>query len=380
METTLFKRRANGTIQVTRRETANNMSQVSTGVSEGQMNTFDTVYHDGKNIGRSNETTPEEQALLEHDSWVTKKLRTGYVRDEREVDNHSFIKPMLAKAYDPKKVVFPPVRGNNIATPNGDKQDLVFVQPKLDGIRCVATAEGLFTRTNKPILSCPHIEEALKPFFVNHPDMVVDGEIYNHDMNEDFNGIISLVRKTKGVDFEKTKVLQYHIYDVMDEDRPYIYRMEKFSRLAYQQILDNDCLQQVDTETVTTVAEIEDFNSDMLAQGYEGIMVRLNDPYKAGRQWRLMKYKQWHDAEFTIKGFEEGKGEHEGLASVVIVDVDGVECRPTMTGTKQYRQDVLDDALQYIGGKATIKYFEKTPDGSLRFPTVKAVYKKERDM
>ena len=64
-------------------------------------------------------------------------------------------------------------------------------QPKLDGIRCIANQSGLWTRAGKEITSCPHIWESVKPFLDANPGVTLDGELYNHELKEDFNKISS---------------------------------------------------------------------------------------------------------------------------------------------------------------------------------------------
>ena len=78
-----------------------------------------------------------------------------------------------------------------------DQPDGYYIQPKLDGIRCLFTADGAYSRNNKKFMNLKHIEMALKPFFEQHPDVVLDGELYNHKLKHDFEKIVSLVRKQK---------------------------------------------------------------------------------------------------------------------------------------------------------------------------------------
>ena len=96
------------------------------------------------------------------------------------------IKPMLAYKVDKKPI---------------DWSEKVFMQPKLDGVRCVIQLDDkgevyAYSRTGKPWLNIAHILKDLKPFFDQQPDVILDGELYNHDLRDDFNKIISLVRKT----------------------------------------------------------------------------------------------------------------------------------------------------------------------------------------
>ena len=96
---------------------------------------------------------------------------------------------MLAQKYEDRKdgLVYP-----------------LYSQPKLDGIRCIVSWDdnnGLVakTRNGKVIDAVPHILNSLELFFINDPDAVLDGELYNHDLKDNFNKITSLVRKQKPV-------------------------------------------------------------------------------------------------------------------------------------------------------------------------------------
>ena len=112
----------------------------------------------------------------------------------------------------------------------------VFIQPKLDGVRCLIQFEkgfnpGLdpsfddrdkvmaYSRTGKEWKNINHILRELKPFFQKHPNVVLDGELYNHDFNDNFEEIISMVRKTKPTDEARLKSrdnVQFHCYDLVD--------------------------------------------------------------------------------------------------------------------------------------------------------------------
>ena len=115
------------------------------------------------------------------------------------------IKPMLAHKFDPDKAVFP-----------------ALLQPKLDGVRCVFTKDGAFSRTGKEFKNVDHIKETLKPLFKQCPYMKLDGELYNHKLKDDFEKIISLVRKTKPTfehRQEAKELVQYHVYDIVKDKR-----------------------------------------------------------------------------------------------------------------------------------------------------------------
>ncbi len=115
----------------------------------------------------------------------------------------------------------------------------VFIQPKLDGVRCVIQYERhtqpredvvvAYSRTGKEWKNINHILEQLKPFFQKYPNVILDGELYNHDLRDNFEKIISLVRKTKPTDedrLEASKLTQFHCYDIIDEKLPFDQRIE----------------------------------------------------------------------------------------------------------------------------------------------------------
>ena len=102
----------------------------------------------------------------------------------------------------------------------------LYVQPKLDGVRCLIQAnpdEGeiiAYSRTGKEWKNIDHILRELIPFFEKYPNHILDGELYNHDLKKDFEKIISLVRKTKPTEddrFESYEKVQFHCYDTVME-------------------------------------------------------------------------------------------------------------------------------------------------------------------
>ena len=131
------------------------------------------------------------------------------------------MKPMLAHKFDEARIDF---------------KDFTYMQPKLDGVRCLFTKDGAFSRTGKQFMNVRHIEESLKDYFEQNPAMVLDGELYNHDLKDDFEKIISLVRKQKPTDedrLEASKLTQYHVYDYtnicMNNTVNYRYRLNQLT-------------------------------------------------------------------------------------------------------------------------------------------------------
>ena len=334
-----------------------------------------------KNVGKINATTPEEQAQLEAEAKYTKKLaQGGYKESEDDLDTVTFFEPMLAKAFvkDATKVAKAVDNCPNSLT---FREGKVWVQPKLDGIRCIAKADGLWTRQGKKIVACPHIERALEPYFIVNPKLILDGELYNHELKDDFNEITSIVRKQKPTEaniLEAEELIQYYIYDFGGTDTPY---SERYKWLVDYMVSESP-IQILEARNAFSRVELDIYMEQCLDKGYEGIMVRLgNAKYEQKRSKNLLKYKKFIEDEFKVVQILEGDGNNAGMAARVLLELhDGKLCMANMTGSWEYCIEVLIDKNKYIGGEATVSFFNYTPDGMLRFPRVKQLYEGKRDV
>ena len=229
------------------------------------------------------------------------------------------IKPMLAYKVDKKPV---------------DWSENVFIQPKLDGVRCVIYVDDkenirCFSRTGKEFHNLEHIKLSLNEFFFDYAnvDVVLDGELYNHDLRDNFEKIISLVRKQKPTDSDKLEakeLVQFHCYDYIETvmNKPYGYRM---NQLADSDMY-NYCIKYVPTNLILRMDDARVYHSRNLANGYEGSILRLDKPYEQKRSYNLQKFKDFQDTEATIVGYEIGKGKREGtLGKFLMQDDDGIE-------------------------------------------------------
>ena len=252
-----------------------------------------------------------------------------------------------------------------------------FIQPKLDGIRCYITKDGAFSRNHKEFKTVDHIKDAFKPLFKNHPNLVVDGELYNHRFKDNFNKIISLVRKQKpnASDIkEATKYVQFHWYDYYSDIHNYPFKIRHENIKSKIDDLRARHIVGVTTFEVSHLETAKLAHEDFLKQGYEGSIIRLNKPYEQKRSYNLQKFKDFQDSEATITGWVEGQGKRIGTVGKFIArDDDGIEFgMPVMDDydTMKYMYDIAD---WYIGKTATFTYFQKTPSGSYRHPLFKCV-------
>jgi DNA ligase-1 len=274
------------------------------------------------------------------------------------------IKPMLAYKLNQYKINF---------------KEFIYMQPKLDGVRCLFTKDGAFSRTGKQFMNVKHIEESLKDYFEQNPAMVLDGELYNHNLRNDFEKIISLVRKQKPTDEDRSearKLTQYHVYDytntLMNNMVNYKYRL---NQLTCSDIYTSS-IHYVESRRVKSMKQAKDFHTRKLAEGYEGSILRTNTPYKHGRSWGLMKFKDFHDAEATIVDYQEGKGKRLGtIGKFIMQDDDGnvFGCPPGKGYNYTDLKWILKDIHKYMGQRATFTYFERTKAGSYRHPLFKTL-------
>ena len=262
----------------------------------------------------------------------------------------------------------------------------VFMQPKLDGVRCVIQYDKhinksenrvvAYSRTGKEWKNIHHILEQLKPFFQKYPNVILDGELYNHDLKDDFETIISLVRRQKPDDIdmlESADLVQFHCYDIIDEELPFDQRIEFVTEAL---MLLGDSIYTVDTVQIPNQFEAEEMHEVNMNSGFEGSILRTNDKYACKRSHNLRKFKDFSDTEATIVGYEEGKGKREGtLGKFLMQDDDGNQfgCPPGKGYNYKDLAVMLNDIHKYMGQRATFTYFERTKAGSYRHPLFKAI-------
>ena len=255
----------------------------------------------------------------------------------------TFTTPMLAHTYEigKTKLTFP-----------------VYVQPKLDGVRCVCLKDSFKSRNGKDF----------KPFISPSVfDFSVDGELYLH--GETFNTIVSEVKKPRST------LIKYYVYDLVIPNMPFSKRSEILSRLE----LPHDWV-LVPTFIVNSQAELDEYYIYCIAQGYEGMMIRLDGFYEHKRSKNLLKMKTFQDAEFEILDIVEGNGKRSGTAGYIkTVNKAGKPFQSNIKGNYTYLTELLINKHRYIGKKATIKFFEYTPDGIPRFPHVIGIGREDYD-
>ena len=356
---TIYKKTKTGATQEWTIEVSDNKYRTHSGQCGGAIttNAWTVVY--GKNVGKANGTTDEQQAMAEAVAKRTKKLESGYFEDVNNINEQQYFEPMLAAKWEDYK--------DKIQYP-------IYSQAKLDGIRCIVTKDGMFSRNGKPIVSAPHIIDSLRNLFVVNPDLILDGELYADKFANDFNTIVSLVKKTKPTDAdlaESKKQIEYHIYDLPSSKKNFLHRAYDLGILFETYLEMGKYCRLVDTRKAENEEMVMEQYGLLVDAGYEGQILRLDAKYENKRSKSLLKHKSFIDEEFQILDIVEGEGNRSGTAGYMVFNTgEGKRFKSNVKGTWDETAEMLRNKKQLIGKQATIKYFNLTPDGIPRFPFV----------
>ena len=360
---TLYKRTSTGKIEQWHVWTEGSVVYTEHGYIGGKLTQDKGTIAKAKNVGRANETTPDEQAVLEATSKWNKKIDGGYKTSKESAENDVVILPMLALNYEK--------RSHNIKWPAAG-------QPKFDGVRCQAMLDGdnvkLITRKGKAFPHLEHIREELK--HVLAPGTVLDGELYSDELP--FERITGAVRRqtlTSGSRKDMEKI-EYHVYDAffLDHlDLGFKLRFEAVKKTIGTNTLNS--VKFVKTVILEDDADVHKWHKIFTGEGYEGIIVRNNNgPYGLNKRSKdLQKFKHFLDGEYKIIGFEQGKGNETGCVVWVCETQSGARFNVRPKGSREERRQWFSDGSAVIGKLLTVKYQELSQDGIPRFPVGVAI-------
>lgn len=384
------------------------IQRIMYGYIDGKQQISYRDYNEGKNIGKKNETTPLMQCISETQrKWLDKKEKEGYSETKPVAasaasavpcDESPIILPMLAQTYNPGSLVS---KKHNIVFP-------CFVQPKLDGLRCVTyitqtndssksgssvNPNGTHqyrvihqSRTGATFEGLAHITESVAGYLAANPNIVLDGELYTDEMP--FEELVGIIKRKK-IDDEallRLAKVKYHIYDILDKTKlqmPYTERLRKCVEAV------NGCIAvhtngntgeikpvvMVRTIEVKDIPDFKKWFAVFIEDGYEGIMLRNKlGVYRTNyRSNDLQKYKEFVEDEYKIVGYTQADGRDKGTVIWNCITSDGKEFSVRPRGTMQMRRDWFNNGEKYIGKKLTVIYQELTDDGKPRFPVGKAI-------
>jgi len=344
MKTILYKQNKTGKIQVYISWTEGPELFSKFGELDGKMQTSSIVCK-GKNIGKSNESSPEEQAVREGASKIQLKRDKGYFDTIQEAQTVQVFLPMLAKDGRKVKIKYP-----------------CDAQPKLDGVRCMANGPELMSRGGKPY-TVSHISAEV-PLTI--PPCVLDGELYIHGMP--LQQLVSLVKKPK----PGSENVEYWVYDLYLPDLPEAgwTRRKNYLSLVPASLLSTSSIKVVPSTRVNNEEEMKKLHDKFVQEGYEGIILRdLDAPYGLNqRSSALIKYKEFEDDEFLITGYKEGKGKFVGCVTWICETADGESFDCTPRGTLDQKKKWYNKANDIVGKMLTVRYQAFTDRGVPQFP------------
>lgn len=331
----------------------------------GQLNgkiiiTEPTIISEGKNIGRSNETSIFTQCLIYMRNLYLKKIKTGYnLKISNISPEHIF--PMALQIYEKNKkyIKYP-----------------CYIQPKLDGIRLISKIEDtevkLMSRRLNEFIGFNGIKDEIKLLLESSQNIILDGELYNHDLSlQQISGIVRNINEN----YEEKLKLKFYIFDCIDlENKSLTFseRYEKLKELFRHKTFNYLIL--TDTIKIHNEKSSDKYYKDFIENGYEGIVYKNLDAkyeysnYKEIRSYQFLKRKKIYDAEYSIIGFEAGIHGKDKDAIIFIMETqNGKHFKAVPNDTLKNRKKMYKLALEnfdtlYKNKLATIKFDEYSID------------------
>lgn len=306
---------------------------------------------EAKNVGRSNETTPLDQAISEINAGAQIKVDKLYV-DEATLNGGSVEaaigeqRPLPMLAHDFKK------RGKNVEYP-------LYVQPKLDGTRMVSDGRIGWSRMGKD-----YIPEVIAHLKVENVIQPLDGELMIPHEDASFQESIRAIKKYRPETSEK---LVYYVYDMIAEGLSFEDRWRNLQTLAHSF---PPSVRLAETLLVNSEEEMRAAYARFMLEGYEGLMIRSRQGQykKKDRSPDLLKFKEMETDEFEIVGFTQGRGKDEGTIIFSCRTPAGNTFQVRPKGTDEYRRDMYANGAEIVGKQLTVQYQNLSDDGIPRFP------------
>ena len=365
----LYTRDTIGNVRVWYMQQENNKHRTVSGLLDGERVTSEWTITETKNSGKKNATTATEQARAEIESRYKKQRKTGYFDDVGDIGSTFYVEPMLAKLYKDY--------AHKIDLSSGEW----LLQCKFNGMRCVATKDGLFTRKGEKYLSVPHVENSLKPFFKKYPNAVLDGELFNNELRQQLNEISKLIRKTVHIskeDLERSEELvRYYVYDgygfglknnLLNQNESYKSRKEWIDN---QVVGEYDYVVHVTDTEILSQINLDEAYQSLIDDGQEGGILRYkNMKYENKRSKNLLKVKPEDDDEGEIVEVTEGAGNWRGTGKIITLKWKDKTFDATFKGTHEQATLFLKEKNKWIGKKVTFLYNGLTGLGTPNYARV----------
>ena len=175
--------------------------------------------------------------------------------------------------------------------------------------------------------------------FQAFPDMILDGELYADKFSNDFNAIISLVKKSKPTrdDLDASREhIRYFNYDMPGHgDLPFSDRLRMRNEYFEGFLHKFPCFHAVETIKVENFEHMDILNEQYLQMGMEGQMIRIDGhAYENKRVKHLLKRKIFDEEEFVIADIIEGIGNRSGMAGFIVYYLKGSEGETFKSGIR----------------------------------------------
>ena len=348
---TLYKTSATGATQVLNMEIIGDTYIREWGQLHGKQQTKATTAK-GKNIGKANETTPEQQAVLEAEAVWTKKQKANYSTSKEAPVTVRL--PMKVNDYHKhmKKVIFP-----------------CFSSVKLNGVnaeyRLVGGVLKLLSRGGEEYPIPPH-QEAEVIQLLNHLDTTsINGEMYIH--GEFLQDIMAATKKHN----ELTPRLKFWIFDFPAIGGSYNDRCTAMYSKYNEMAIATPTIPLIQVGIANSHEELDEQHELATEAGYEGIIIRNAKGLYAynTRSLDVFKYKVAMDAEFKAIDFSIDKNGHAVFVCIPRLPRFSEDLRDVPTfkvklkGTNEERLEMAATADSYLGKFLKVEYEMLSKDG-----------------
>ena len=423
----------------------------------------------GMNIGKKNATTAEEQAKREAERDWVKQLEKGYHPKSKEgLELEKKVILAKKKQGGVNVNIDEILRGRNITDEDiddnntndiesledsiynyeEDENDIlpmhcqvwsmepkclkyfdfesgVYIQPKLDGVRCLAKIRNgrvvLSTRSGKDMVWLNHIREEVKLFLSEKDkDLQLDCEVYAHciigtavynenkknysyepvifdneednelenlpelEMEQRFDVISGAARPKRNEPHPLESQLCLYVFDIadptgeLDQDSRFEILKRLFSSPVYKSGK-TPHIKRVETKVIYYPEEVEDYHDEVSEKDYEGVVLRSRDLYyeSKNKSLSMRKHKHFIDEEYPITDVacNEGVG-RENFRWVCEKIIESPETGENILttfqvkpmGTREQRWNWYDNSDDYLGKLLNVRYQKLTYEGVPRFP------------
>lgn len=429
---------------------------------------------EGKNIGRSNETDSNEQACREAERDWVKQVNKGYEPKKTDKKGYAVYKKVVAEkakqggvntntwmilakdlrgvevealapkpksASSAKAAATKAKKKVNNGTLPGYKSDLfpmgcqklvppnrpptdpeekvlkyldfengVYIQRKLDGIRClvriIEDEQGkhvvMTSRASNQFVHLKALREEVLVFLKGREDVVLDCEVYQHEIKAsvtykkmggknkvvfgegdeilprimNFKAITSTVRSTMTDPGPLEDQMCLYVFDIVDPTEE-LTQDERFKKLdaLFARSAAKKCpkIVQVERFEIYSPEEIPTYQEKFVKEGYEGVVLRDRalkyECLKKNRKSKWMrKYKYFFDAEFEIIGVVRDKGVPRDQFAWLCRTENGTKFKAKPEGTREMKWEWYDNRDEIIGKMLIVRYQDLEDSGKPRFP------------